>query len=216
MAGGSPANFLCKVSPASPSEALHLDTQSYRHPSRKRLYINKCPYINTPRPALVSHPPLPTLPEHDELQLHRCARISLAVLTTADTSPNSAPPRAAQAGPLHRVPVPLCPNRVDMRPLYCALRSQRKYVLVPLLRLSRHLLTPGAVLHLGQAIYTRLWFMLPTAVLANFAEVLGWSARLWSSKNPPLLDPFLMQCVLPAGHLRLPAHHILLPVIFYP
>ncbi|THH01813.1 hypothetical protein EW026_g958 [Hermanssonia centrifuga] len=49
------------------------------------------------------------------------------------------------------------------------------------------------VIHLTQAIYTRLWFMIPTAVLANIAEVLGWSARLWSSKNPPLLNPFLMQ-----------------------
>ncbi len=51
------------------------------------------------------------------------------------------------------------------------------------------------VIHLTQAIYTRLWFMIPTAVLANIAEVLGWSARLWSSKNPPLLNPFLMQYV---------------------
>lgn len=37
--------------------------------------------------------------------------------------------------------------------------------------------------------------MLPTAVLANIAEVIGWSARLWSSKNPPLIDPFLIQWV---------------------
>ena len=35
--------------------------------------------------------------------------------------------------------------------------------------------------------------MLPTAVLANIIEIMGWGARLWSSKNPPLLDPFLMQ-----------------------
>ncbi|KIP03964.1 hypothetical protein PHLGIDRAFT_214753 [Phlebiopsis gigantea 11061_1 CR5-6] len=35
--------------------------------------------------------------------------------------------------------------------------------------------------------------MLPTAVLANITEVLGWSARLWSSKNPPAINPFLMQ-----------------------
>ncbi|EKM48004.1 uncharacterized protein PHACADRAFT_266599 [Phanerochaete carnosa HHB-10118-sp] len=51
----------------------------------------------------------------------------------------------------------------------------------------------SGILHLIEAIHTRLWFMIPTAVLANIAEVIGWSARLWSSKNPPLIDPFLMQ-----------------------
>ncbi|KAI0692783.1 RTA1-domain-containing protein [Cytidiella melzeri] len=51
----------------------------------------------------------------------------------------------------------------------------------------------SGLLHLGQGIYTRLWFMLPTAVLANISEVIGWGGRLWSSKNPTLLDPFLMQ-----------------------
>ncbi|KAI0348094.1 RTA1-domain-containing protein [Trametopsis cervina] len=51
----------------------------------------------------------------------------------------------------------------------------------------------SGILHLGQAIYTRLWFMIPTAVLACIGEILGWSARLWSAKNPTLVNPFLMQ-----------------------
>ncbi|KAK7694697.1 hypothetical protein QCA50_001885 [Cerrena zonata] len=49
------------------------------------------------------------------------------------------------------------------------------------------------LVHFGQAIRYKLWFLLPTIVIAGIAEIIGWSARLWSSKNPPLLDPFLMQ-----------------------
>jgi hypothetical protein len=49
------------------------------------------------------------------------------------------------------------------------------------------------VIHLGQAIHYRMRWLLPTAVLAGVAEVLGWSARLWSSKNPPLSTPFTIQ-----------------------
>ncbi|CAL1695734.1 unnamed protein product [Somion occarium] len=48
-------------------------------------------------------------------------------------------------------------------------------------------------IHLFQAIYYRLWFLLPTVVLAGVTEIIGWSGRIWSSKNPPSLDPFLMQ-----------------------
>lgn len=51
----------------------------------------------------------------------------------------------------------------------------------------------SGVLHLGEAIKWRTWWMIPTMVLANVGEVIGWSGRLWSSRNPPLLDPFLMQ-----------------------
>ncbi|KAI0094861.1 RTA1-domain-containing protein [Irpex rosettiformis] len=51
----------------------------------------------------------------------------------------------------------------------------------------------SGLIHLGEAINSRLWFMIPTAVLGNITEVIGWSGRLWSSKNVLLLDPFLMQ-----------------------
>ncbi|EIW56106.1 RTA1-domain-containing protein [Trametes versicolor FP-101664 SS1] len=47
--------------------------------------------------------------------------------------------------------------------------------------------------HLGQAVWSRLWWLLGTTVLAGVIEIIGWSGRLWSSLNPTLLDPFLMQ-----------------------
>ncbi|KAI0788440.1 RTA1-domain-containing protein [Abortiporus biennis] len=51
----------------------------------------------------------------------------------------------------------------------------------------------STILHLIQAIYYRLWFLLPTAVLAGIGEIIGWSARLWSSKSPSLIKPFIIQ-----------------------
>jgi len=48
-------------------------------------------------------------------------------------------------------------------------------------------------LHLIQAIHFRMWWLLPTAVLAGAGEVLGWSARLWSSISPLLITPFTIQ-----------------------
>ncbi|KDQ59799.1 hypothetical protein JAAARDRAFT_175339 [Jaapia argillacea MUCL 33604] len=49
------------------------------------------------------------------------------------------------------------------------------------------------ILHIAQATRYRFWWLFPTVALAGFAEVLGWSGRLWSSQNVTLLDPFLMQ-----------------------
>ncbi|OJA20638.1 hypothetical protein AZE42_09914 [Rhizopogon vesiculosus] len=53
----------------------------------------------------------------------------------------------------------------------------------------------STILHMGQAIKYRLWWMIPTAALAGVMEVFGWSARLWSSYSPTLLTPFEMQLV---------------------
>jgi len=53
-------------------------------------------------------------------------------------------------------------------------------------------LTPS-VLHTGQAIKYKMWWMIATAAFAGIMEVFGWSARLWSSQNPKLLTPFEMQ-----------------------
>lgn len=47
------------------------------------------------------------------------------------------------------------------------------------------------VTHITQALHSRLWWLLPTLFTGAFLEILGWSFRLWSSKNPRLLDPFL-------------------------
>ncbi|KAJ3851562.1 RTA1-like protein [Lentinula lateritia] len=41
-------------------------------------------------------------------------------------------------------------------------------------------------LHTGQAVYFRTWWTIPTMVFAGLLEVLGWNARLWSSKSPSL------------------------------
>lgn len=51
----------------------------------------------------------------------------------------------------------------------------------------------SGILHIIEALYTRLWFMFPTAVLAMIGEILGWSARLWSSQNVFAQTPFLIQ-----------------------
>ena len=49
-------------------------------------------------------------------------------------------------------------------------------------------------IHLVQAIYYRMWWLFFTAVLAVSGEVLGWSARLWSSFDDGVSDtPFIIQ-----------------------
>ncbi|KAL5519103.1 hypothetical protein ACEPAH_786 [Sanghuangporus vaninii] len=53
----------------------------------------------------------------------------------------------------------------------------------------------STITHLGQSIYYKLWWLLPTVVLAGIGEVTGWAGRLWSSQT--FLgngdDPYLMQ-----------------------
>ncbi|KAH9914183.1 RTA1-domain-containing protein [Epithele typhae] len=51
----------------------------------------------------------------------------------------------------------------------------------------------STLVHLCQAVHSRLWWLLPTTVLCGITEIIGWSGRLWSSKNPTNLNPFLMQ-----------------------
>ncbi|KAG8948797.1 hypothetical protein FRC04_009260 [Tulasnella sp. 424] len=50
-----------------------------------------------------------------------------------------------------------------------------------------------AVAHLGQAIYYRIWWLIPTFVFCGLGEVFGWAGRVWGSQQPYVLDPFLMQ-----------------------
>jgi len=71
------------------------------------------------------------------------------------------------------------------------------------------------VIHLGQAIRFRMRWLLPTAVLAGIAEVLGWSARLWSSQNPPLSTPFTIQisCTIIAPTPLVAANFVILGMI---
>lgn len=53
----------------------------------------------------------------------------------------------------------------------------------------------SALLHMGQAIKWRTWYMIPTMALGCIGEVIGWYARYWSSHSPGLLNPFLIQTV---------------------
>ncbi|KAH7925180.1 RTA1-domain-containing protein [Leucogyrophana mollusca] len=53
----------------------------------------------------------------------------------------------------------------------------------------------STLLHFCQSIKYRLWWLFPTAVFAGVMEILGWSARLWSSKSPHLLIPYEIQLV---------------------
>ncbi|KAJ7474025.1 RTA1 like protein-domain-containing protein [Mycena latifolia] len=55
------------------------------------------------------------------------------------------------------------------------------------------LFSVSTCLHLAQAIIYRLWFMLPTAVFCGVIEILGWSARTWSSISPNQLRPYEIQ-----------------------
>ncbi|KAF8157805.1 RTA1-domain-containing protein [Crassisporium funariophilum] len=51
----------------------------------------------------------------------------------------------------------------------------------------------STLVHAGQAIVYRMWWLFPTACLCGLLEVLGWSARLWSSFSPSMAAPFEMQ-----------------------
>ncbi|KAJ7664116.1 RTA1-like protein [Mycena rosella] len=51
----------------------------------------------------------------------------------------------------------------------------------------------STMLHIGQATYYRMWWLLPTACLCGLGELVGWGGRLWSSFSPSFSNPFMMQ-----------------------
>lgn len=51
------------------------------------------------------------------------------------------------------------------------------------------------VIHLGQSIRYKMWFLLLTAVTAGNLEVVGWAARTYSHFHPDKLMPYLIQTV---------------------
>ncbi|KAI0724600.1 RTA1-domain-containing protein [Cerioporus squamosus] len=55
------------------------------------------------------------------------------------------------------------------------------------------LFTVCTVIHAAESFYWRIRWLLPTACFAGIMEVLGWSARLWSSISPLNRDPYIMQ-----------------------
>jgi len=50
----------------------------------------------------------------------------------------------------------------------------------------------STALHIGQAFFYRLWWLLPTVCFAGWLEVLGWSGRFWSSHNVTLSTPLMI------------------------
>lgn len=50
-------------------------------------------------------------------------------------------------------------------------------------------------LHLGQALHRRMWWLIPTVVTGGVGEILGWVGRLWGSREPTSMKPYLMQFV---------------------
>ena len=64
--------------------------------------------------------------------------------------------------------------------------------------LSQGLFPMILVIHIGEAIYFKLWWILPTIILGGVGEVIGWAGRLWSSKTylGNGRDPYLIQYVL--------------------
>jgi hypothetical protein len=57
-----------------------------------------------------------------------------------------------------------------------------------------------------------MWWLLPTVCLCGFLEILGWSARLWSSISPFIVTPFQIQitCTIIAPTPFIAANFIIL------
>ncbi|KAF8163848.1 RTA1-like protein [Crassisporium funariophilum] len=51
----------------------------------------------------------------------------------------------------------------------------------------------STLIHGVQLARYRMWWILPTICLCGMLEILGWSARLWSSYSPLLSTPFQIQ-----------------------
>jgi len=51
----------------------------------------------------------------------------------------------------------------------------------------------STLLHVGQATAYRMWWLFPTVVLGGIGEILGWTGRLWSTKNILHETPFMIQ-----------------------
>ncbi|KAF7378343.1 RTA1-domain-containing protein [Mycena sanguinolenta] len=53
----------------------------------------------------------------------------------------------------------------------------------------------STILHVGQALRYRMWWLLPTVCLCGLGEAIGWAGRLWSSFKPDLHKPFMIQII---------------------
>ena len=64
------------------------------------------------------------------------------------------------------------------------------HILILSYPLAEHL---PPVIHAALSVHYRMIWLLPTACLAGLGEVIGWSARLWSSLAPLKRSPYVMQ-----------------------
>lgn len=51
-----------------------------------------------------------------------------------------------------------------------------------------------------------MWWAIPTFITGGVGEIIGWSARVWSSKAPLLDTPFMMQYVSSDTFQKHPSH----------
>ena len=94
--------------------------------------------------------------------------------------------------PRREQPVWIRSNPLGSYHVHCAV--WRVYLCVNFAMLPAYSTHNGPlVAHTVQSFYFRMRWLLPTASLAGIMEVIGWSARLWSSINPANHDPFIMQ-----------------------
>ncbi|KAJ7584401.1 RTA1 like protein [Mycena floridula] len=53
----------------------------------------------------------------------------------------------------------------------------------------------STVIHVAQGLVFKTWWVFFTICIAGILEILGWSARLWSSHSPAILSPYLIQMI---------------------
>ncbi|KAJ7871061.1 RTA1 like protein-domain-containing protein [Mycena leptocephala] len=53
----------------------------------------------------------------------------------------------------------------------------------------------STLLHIGQAIHYRMWWLFLSAILAGILETVGWGGRLWSFKSPQIFEAYEIQIV---------------------
>ncbi|PPR07632.1 hypothetical protein CVT26_001700 [Gymnopilus dilepis] len=73
----------------------------------------------------------------------------------------------------------------------------------------------STLIHLGQAAYFRIWWLIPTVCFAGLLEILGWAARLWSSFDVANPSPFEMQitCTILGPTPLLAANFVILGIL---
>ncbi len=87
---------------------------------------------------------------------------------------------------------------MDLCHVHLAVRIDDVYAAFFMKIILLYYLMALAVIHFVEAIYFKMWWLIPTAVLAGIGEIIGWSARYWSSFDDGTLStPFLIQSVNP-------------------